>query len=84
MGKALRCRAPEAYNNIERMLIYAMRSLPLPPGFREHHEDDAYIGPWQEVLHEICIDLPQLRPEKGGSAALRSFRSPSFGSRSCA
>ena len=39
VAKALRCRTPEAYLNIERMLIYGMRSLPLPPGFREHAED---------------------------------------------
>ncbi|CAK9045403.1 unnamed protein product [Durusdinium trenchii] len=46
--------SPEEYNNIERMLLYAMQTAPVPPGFRQHAQDDEYFGAWQHVLHEVC------------------------------
>ncbi|CAL1149885.1 unnamed protein product [Cladocopium goreaui] len=54
VSRAQLCPAPEEYNNIERMLLHAMQTAPVPPGFREHAQDDEYFGAWQHVLHEVC------------------------------
>ena len=32
-------RVGQEYNNIERMLLHAMQTAPVPPGFREHAQD---------------------------------------------
>eukprot|EP00434_Breviolum_minutum_P016686 symbB.v1.2.014710.t1/scaffold1080.1/size139481/6 len=52
ISRAQLCPAPEEYSNIERMLLYAMQTAPIPPGFREHAQDDEYLGSWQHVLDE--------------------------------
>ena len=43
----------QEYSNIERMLLYAMQTAPIPPGFRQHAQD---------AIVKVAFALPPKSP----------------------